>query len=556
MITKITAQNGHQYNDFLTAAYQYLEFLERTNAYQILSEMEWVKAYTFLKGKNFLTESNVAGCENSLAEIEAAQSLCSHETFDRLYAKYVGTDEAKINEFQNEVYIIQPGHRDDVHSGAERAFSTWEQFITYEDVYAEYQAATPIAIQEKRPIYIIHEEDRLPGDSFVTLEQYFNYIETIKKSERGARFILGLPLDEGLLSIDANTRMITIPPEFVSTVVQNDTLAETIVFTIDRFIENIDLANVNNVYVQWTVTDTQGRVVKESATRVDLLGLRDIKDEKIKFGWPITKEITETPGKVSFSVVFFMTKEGGDASPVFRLNTLPATFEVKPALQSQINSHFVKPEEDFFYSIRNNKFPGHGGAIPLSPSFAVDLENNDPVEALKATSEDKVLHFEVQAVAGDNGRVTYNWWVQPDGCENNYNCLGGTQTYEPGSIIGEADYNWLTDDGKKYFTLNATSKAYEYNKTVANKVPYRPFGTVKTAFKKLPENAELNAWRVQFVENGTPSNKEVVYVQNDDRSFSRYCGGEGQQDKPLYEKYSIFMPIIINFSTILLKLRS
>ena len=29
MITKITAENGHAYNQFLTSAYQYVEYLER-----------------------------------------------------------------------------------------------------------------------------------------------------------------------------------------------------------------------------------------------------------------------------------------------------------------------------------------------------------------------------------------------------------------------------------------------------------------------------------------------------------------------------------------------
>lgn len=559
MITKITAENGHAYNQFLTSAYQYVEYLERLHAYQILSEMEWVKAYDYFNTKNFLTASNIKDAEITetldeatllLEDINADLSLGSHEVFDNLYKLYMESFEteeeaaAERENFIKKVYIIEPGHRDNVSAGEDRAFKNWDHFIHYEEKYAEYQKNTPKEIQAKRPIYILHDEDRLPGDSFVTLEQYFNYIETIKNSKRGARFILGLPLDEGLLSIDANTRVITIPPQFVSTVVQNDSLAETIVFTVDRFIENIDLANVNNVYVQWTAANTQGKVVTESATRIDLLKLRDIKDEKVKFGWPITKEITKVPGKITFSVVFFMTKEGGNAGPVFRLNTLPATFEVKPALQPEINTTFVTPEEDFFYSIRNNKFPGHGGAIPLSPSFAVDIDNDDPIEKLEVKNENDVLAFEVQAVAGDNGRVTYNWWVQPEGCSNNYNCLGGTQEYAPGDSICAEDYNWLTEAGKAYFTLNQTTKSYDYNKTFADNVPYRSFGTVSTAFKRLPETAELNAWRVQFVNNGEESSDEIIYVANDDRSFSRYCGSDAQKGKPLYEKYSIFkMPI-------------
>jgi hypothetical protein len=104
-------------------------------------------------------------------------------------------------------------------------------------------------------------------------------------------------LDEGTLDIDGNTRTISTPGTFTrGAVVQRDKLAETLIFTVDRFIDNVDLCNVSDIFVQWTAPNGKGGT-EDWATRVDMIDYLSVPG-KIKFGWPIDDKVTKNPGTV------------------------------------------------------------------------------------------------------------------------------------------------------------------------------------------------------------------------------------------------------------------
>jgi hypothetical protein len=131
--------------------------------------------------------------------------------------------------------------------------------------------------------------DYYPANTFTTLEDYFTKIETLIKPENNAtypetikqwtgekleivsnpKYIAGesnliqpnyefimFPIDEPRFEINAETREITIPNNFKKLVgIQGDHVAETLIFSIDRFVDYYDLlpTNVNQmkIYAQW-----------------------------------------------------------------------------------------------------------------------------------------------------------------------------------------------------------------------------------------------------------------------------------------------------------------
>lgn len=540
MITKITELNSPKYNVFLSKAYQYLEFLERSNAYQALSKWEYKKAYDYFKTEGLISDIFID--DEDLLIIEDAKSLKEEYLFEKYCEKYLEENPDKEADFKKDVYIIEEGHRSD---DAEKAFSTYDQYLHYRDKYAEYELLFGSDAVEQAPIKIIHDEDRSQDGCFLTLEQYFNYIEIIKHSGRKYHFLLSLPLDEGELEINANTRLITIPRDFVSTIVQNDSLAETIVFTMDRFVENVDLGNVDRIYVQWTAPGQEGR--REEAT---LIELKDTDASKIKFGWPISKEITKFPGQVQFSVVFIIDDPNNPGQILYRLNTLPNAFEVRPALQPNINKTVTTVGTDFYYAIRNNRYPGQAADAPKPPifddTFGLNLKDNDPVEKLVLEKQDDVLKFEAQAIITDVGQINYTWYVKPEGCTLAFNCAGGEYVIEPNKVINQKDYEYFGSEGPEYFkeadVSTDTEKFYILKETTAQKIPYASFGVISTAFKKFikkKDSDQLNPQDTYFVST-TGETRDEVYVQVSDNSFKRYTGDPEQKDAPKYEKFTVF----------------
>ena len=195
------------------------------------------------------------------------------------------------------------------------------------------------ALQDRNPDAT---PDELWSDfSISSLNEYFAYLQDIlaaakdENNEDAERFYVRLPLDEDVFVINADTREITIPNNFANAGVgvQGDELAEVVYFTIDRFFDSMDLASDNiHIAIQWELT-RNGEQVKGFSRNFG----KDIESipGKIIFGWPISHELTETPGSIRFAVRFY----GIDAATQtfnYSLTTLPATVKINSSIDHAV----------------------------------------------------------------------------------------------------------------------------------------------------------------------------------------------------------------------------
>lgn len=250
-----------------------------------------------------------------------------------------------------------------------------------------------------------------------SLEEFFSYIQDIVQLDN--RYLIRLPIDEPTLTIDANKRTIDTSMFTKSIAVQSDQIAEILVFSIDRYFDYKDLADEKvQIWVQWTAPDGQGGS-REGATYISLKDT-DTEKGKLRFGWPLDNVVTAHPGNVQFAVRFFMKEDVEEYDHtgtlhqvnkvVYSLNTLPATLSIKSALQPELNDDIAvhKPNKLFSYAVRNSLYAGEGVTLPQVPTFdtpGLDL----PIEA---TLVNDTLTLMAQAVAGDAGSITYNWYYK------------------------------------------------------------------------------------------------------------------------------------------------
>lgn len=238
---------------------------------------------------------------------------------------------------------------------------------------------------------------------FLSLDDYFAHMSDLLALD--VTYMM-LPLDETAFAINANTRSISTP-KIVT--LQNDQIAETVVFTIDRFFDYMDLYNAT-IYVQWTLPSG-----KEGATLVEMKDIESMPG-KIRFGWPLDSEITSEVGQVKYSVRFWnkgVVKENNQdvEKVVYSFNTLTSSLNVSASLQPEITPDLDinAPHRSsiFAKAIRNSQATSY--PIPVNPTFGepgLDLP-------LYASLAENTLTLKAQAVVGDTGSVSYRWYYKP-----------------------------------------------------------------------------------------------------------------------------------------------
>lgn len=261
----------------------------------------------------------------------------------------------------------------------------------YKQLFAKaYQALEEHEVNIKTP----HEDK-----AFHTLDEYFAHLADLYVID--PKYIL-LPLDETTFDINANKRTIYNPNIVV---MQNDQLAETILFTIDRFFDFKDLSTAE-IYVQWILPDGE----TEGATRVELVDLETIPG-KIRFGWPLDTKVTSQKGKVQFSVRFWNKDEQSD-TVVYSLNTLTSSLTINESLQPELTDDTLvdTPLNDGFFkkAIINSNILTENGAIPLNPRFE-EPGLNLPVSESLSNNKLKLM---AQAITSDSGEISYKWYYK------------------------------------------------------------------------------------------------------------------------------------------------
>jgi hypothetical protein len=227
------------------------------------------------------------------------------------------------------------------------------------------------------------EDELRPTSKFTCLEEYFMYLDLIAKlhaeqvrsaktatgEEKNARFAvyskyLMLPLDEEYFTINADTRVISIPTIFARNGVSltGDQRAETLLFEIDRYFDYMDLIR-SQIQVQWT---SPGGV--EGTSEISLV---DYDGKKIRFGWTLSSDVIDAVGNLKFSVRFFM-KNGN--SVIYSLNTIPVSVAVKAGLRVEIGeSTYIDDDITFFANAIKRGANSGAETFPENPIIYMNL---------------------------------------------------------------------------------------------------------------------------------------------------------------------------------------
>lgn len=324
---------------------------------------------------------------------------------------------------------------------------------------------------------------------FTNLESYFAHMSDL--IDINPNYVL-LPLDEAPFEINANARTITVPADFVKCAgVQNDEMCEIVTFTVDRYFDYMDLDNTF-IVVQWiNAANEQG---------VHTITLKDLEtyQGKIRFGWPLTSDVTKQAGDVIFSVRF-LVREGADlenpeeatGNKVFKyvLNTLPAKITIKSSLNilepDIIESNVANYFKAFVVNSMNPTIP-----IPEPIAFASPGLDLSQYAALDANSN--TLKLSAQAAASDNGIISYKWFY------NDKEITGNEEVIEKQVVDGEEvevkkfiytlgeEYlpiKWANESdkrrigGEKYYKMNIEGQL----------PPYIPYNDPITNDENMPE---------------------------------------------------------------------
>lgn len=134
-----------------------------------------------------------------------------------------------------------------------------------------------------------------------------------------------LPKAEKIYHIDLKTRKID-SPEFLS--VQKDHSAESIYFSIPRYMDYMDLAETVCI-IQYRLKD--GTVGIYHVPFYDITSQNQYGNEKIIFPWLLSGEATALSGPIEYSMRFFRIENLSTSETekkfkfLYNLNTLPAT---------------------------------------------------------------------------------------------------------------------------------------------------------------------------------------------------------------------------------------
>jgi hypothetical protein len=241
---------------------------------------------------------------------------------------------------------------------------------------------------------LLREEERNPQKTFLSLDGYFAHMYDLITIS--PNYVL-LPADEKPFEINANTRAISVPADFSKCAgVVGDNMCEIVTFTVDRYFDYTDLANAN-ICVQWTCPTGEG------ISHIGLVDL-DTVPGKIRFGWPLTGELTEKAGNVTFAVRFFI-KDDSDKF-VYLLNTLTTTIPIRAGLDITNPDIEEKNVADLFEKfVSNSNNPSYPTPKPV---FFV-TPGLDLVEQAAIDPDTDTLTLKAQAIVEDNGHIIYRW---------------------------------------------------------------------------------------------------------------------------------------------------
>lgn len=359
-------------------------------------------------------------------------------------------------------------------------------------------------------------DQELDNNRFLSLDGYFAHMQDLILIDPS--FVL-IPSDEKPFEINANTRTISIPADFNKCAgVAGDDMCEIITFTVDRYFDYVDLATAN-ICIQWSTPAGEG---------ISHIGLKDLEtiSGKIRFGWPLTNELTANPGPITFAVRFFIKDE--EDNFVYLLNTLSASFIIRQGLNIT-NPDITEKDVDSLFGqfVQNSTNPSYPQPAP------VYFNDNPGINLLPQAKIDSnnQLTLNAQAVVADNGHIVYNWYFKEKATPTS-----DTYIYEKAT-----EY----DEQVQYYTYNVETKTYS-EVQIADELEFQK-GTYYTKRELVGSKIDLTDERFniseQYVEIQTPEKRngsEQYYIKVSEeegpRGYQLVTSADLPKDQQLYER--------------------
>ena len=274
------------------------------------------------------------------------------------------------------------------------------------------------------------------------LNTYVNVVQRIINAPRSgaykrlASYIHAPFYREEDFSIDPDTRVITVPKDFVKNgvAVVGDHLAELLFFKMPRFFDVVDLFNCK-IYIYWRNTGLKDYAEPHISEPIAIYPEGD----DLHFGWYLTEEATGTAGQIEFAVEF-ITKNPTTGEVTFRLYTQPAKILVKSAIDMDAAGVIPEDRESLIYSRSI-----YSNVVNLLTAAPAIITRNLPTGDLNLEYDEALdadaITLSVDAILPDEERETndlifgWNWngvmVEQPSGSTiNDKEHLVGVTTYE------------------------------------------------------------------------------------------------------------------------------
>lgn len=359
--------------------------------------------------------------------------------------------------------------------------------------------------------------DEIKYGRFLSLDGYFAHMQELVLADPVFTMI---PSDEEPFVIDANARTISIPAAFNKCAgVVGDDMCEIITFTVDRYFDYVDLATAQ-ICVQWSTAEGEG---------ISHIGLRDLETAsgKIRFGWPLTSEMTRNAGPITFAVRFFIKNDQDKF--VYLLNTLSTTITIRPTLILKNPGMDATDVTSLFGQFVQNS------ENPTYPTPAPVYFNNKPglnlLPQAKIDANDQ-LKMRAQAVVSDNGHIVYNWYFKENAKPD-----ADTVAYNKESVY---------DENAKYYAYNIVTG--EYEEAWPNETNFSQ-GTYYTRYsligEKITEAHTDYVIRELYIPITTPKARVAseqyfikVSAEGEPEAYELVTSLELPQQVQLYERYT------------------
>ena len=422
----------------------------------------------------------------------------------------------------------------------------------YGDNYSQLFANATKALKIKYPDHAVYGKDDFQIKS---LEDYFVHLSELIQLEEEigtkdgvsyqiyeGRTYSVLPLQEPIFSINANSRVITIPNDLKNVGVAGDHGAEILYFSIDRYFDNQDLASEDmTTVIEWNNPNSTGE--KSGITKAYIAetnipsyldsSTNDLKGHKILIGWALGGDVMSAAGTVEFTIRFFQIDNETKAIK-YSFSTQPAKITISKTLQYDIFDDIDDSINDLVSNrIKIMESSGTSGLLNPPVFFinvdtysgnVTDYSNNIEEERYYCDLDAEEIEICVAAKTIDAREPSYTWVYKGIDAD-----IYSPYTGDYGDAFVEVGENTNTE-GLVLYTkladgtyvpaedLQATGLFYKVNKIKINKPGYyKARASIKTS------SASTSAYSYVLVIPGptTPVIKNTVVdsKENEDKSY-------------------------------------